>query len=152
MHPRCRLPHLTAATLLTACLAFPAFADTWPNKHRDHHNTGRADFVVPPSRQDSSFFEILRWQTRTPDGGGISSSAIVFFDGAGPGGADLAVTGYHWPKGVIGVDRHTGATLWQGNPAGGESIGALAPAFSPDGSTVYVMDTLNYRVQKFVEQ
>ena len=140
MHQRSSPLHLIATLLLAASLAAPTLADAWPNKHRDMHNTGRADFVVPPSRQDSSLFDILRWQTPTPNGGGISSSAIVFFDGAGPGGADLAVTGYHWPKGVIGVNRHTGATLWQGNPAGGESIGALAPAFSPDGSTVYVIN------------
>ncbi|MCX6928745.1 MAG: hypothetical protein NT154_36865, partial [Verrucomicrobia bacterium] len=132
--------------LLPVCVAsFPASVRgaTWTQRHRDALNTGRADFAVPANRQGTNFFSALRWQKRTPGSpneGNLSSSAMVFFDGVGPGGADLVVSGYHWPKGVQGMDRHTGKLFWNGNPEGGESIGANTPAFSPDGATVYVIN------------
>ena len=65
---------------------------------------------------------------------------MTFFDGAGPDGADLVLGGYHWPKGVQGMDRHTGEVFWAGNPEGGESIGTYTPVFSNDGSTIYVVN------------
>ncbi len=115
----------------------------WTQRHRDAGNTGRADFTVPANRMGTNFFDALRWQKRTPGSpneGNLGSSAMVFFDGAGPGGADLVVSGYHWPKGVQGMDRHTGKLFWSGNPEGGESIGDNTPAFSPDGATIYVIN------------
>ncbi len=48
--------------------------------------------------------------------------------------------GYHWPKGVQGMDRHTGEVFWAGNPQGGEGIGTYTPVFSNDGSTIYVVN------------
>ncbi len=131
------------ATLTVACGSAAARADAWPMKHRDMHNTGRAPFVVPPSRMNDTFFDILRWQKRSPgspDDGNLSGSNMVFFDGAGPGGADLVVCGYHWPKGIQGMNRHTGQRYWYGNPAGGETIGSVSPAFSNNGQTVYVVN------------
>jgi hypothetical protein len=139
------------ATVLAACLApFPWTAtvsarpvDAWQSKHRDIHNTGRADFVVPVNRQGSDFFDILAWQKPSPGSpgeGSLGGSSMVFFDGAGPVGADVVVGGFHWPKGVQGMDRHTGRLLWQGNPSGGETIGESTPAFSNDGTTVYVVN------------
>ncbi len=116
-------------------------ADTWPGKHRDGGNTGRSDFVVPLNRQGANFFDIYRWQTPLPGSpgeGSLGASAVSFFDGVGPKGEDVAVVGYHWPKGVIGLDRHTGRVLWFGNPSGGETIGESTPAFSTNGATVYV--------------
>jgi hypothetical protein len=117
--------------------------DAWGSKHADIGNTGRAAFVVPVARQGSNFFDIFAWQTPTPGSPGegrIGAGSIVYFGGAGPGGADIAVGGYHWPKGVMGVDRHTGHVFWSGNPSGGETIGESTPAFSNDGATVYVVN------------
>lgn len=115
----------------------------WSQRHRDAENTGRADFRVPAERMGADFFNVLRWQKRAPGSPGegqLSSSAMVFCDGVGPDGADLVVSGYHWPKGVQGMERHTGRFLWNGNPDGGESIGANTPAFSLDGATLYVIN------------
>ena len=72
--------------------------------------------------------------------GAVDSAAMTFFDGAGPNGADLVLGGYHWPKGVQGMDRHTGEVFWAGNPQGGEGIGTYTPVFSNDGSTIYVVN------------
>ncbi len=122
--------------------AAPAGAN-WPMRQRDAANTGRADFSVPASRLNASFFSLIRWQKPSPDSpndGNFSSSSMVFYDSAGPGEADLVVAGYHWPKGVQGMDRHTGAGLWHGNPDGGESIGQSTPAFSTNGKTIYVIN------------
>lgn len=137
----------TSIHLLTASLVFEftftAAAANWSQRHRDAANTGRADFTVPANRQGTNLFDAIRWQKRTPGSpneGNLSSSAMVFFDGAGPGGADLIVSGYHWPKGVQGMDRHTGKLFWNGNPDGGESIGVNTPAFSPSGATIYVIN------------
>jgi outer membrane protein assembly factor BamB len=135
--------------LLTACIAIalgglgvsPLHAGQWQMAGRDPGHSNRADFEVPAGRQNDAFFARLRWQTPSPGSpseGGFSSSTMVFFDGAGPGGSDIVVSGYHWPKGVQGMDRHSGARHWFGLPSGGEAIGARAPAFSNDGSVVYV--------------
>ena len=132
---------LVLALFISATLAAHAVADTWPMRQRDAQNTGRADFTVPASRLNSSFFDIFLWQKQSPGSpneGNLDASSMVFYDGAGPGGVDLVAAGYHWPKGVQGMNRHTGELLWNGNPDGGESIGRITPAFSPDGSTVYV--------------
>ncbi len=129
-------------TAICLCLiTAPAFSAGWSMKGRDIHNTGRADFSIPAGRLNSSFFDIFLWQKRTPGSpgqGNLSSTSMTFFDGAGPGGVDVVVGGYHWPKGVQGMNRQTGGLLWNGNPGGGESIGTNTAAFSNDGTTVYV--------------
>ncbi len=120
-----------------------AGAAAWPMKQGDREHTGRADYIVPPERLVQSFFDIFLWQKPAPGSpgeGGFSYSSMVFFDGAGPGGADIAACGYHWPKGIQAVDRHSGALLWSGNPEGGERIGLITPAFSNDGSTLYTVN------------
>ncbi len=130
-----------AAVTLTATANIEPIA--WKQRQRDVENTGRADYTVPANRQGTNFFDALRWQKRAPRSpgeGGLSSGAMVFFDGAGPGFTDLIVGGYHWPKGVQGMDRRTGQFLWSGNPDGGETIGAATPAFSPDGRVLYVVN------------
>ncbi len=132
---------VSAGVLGAVCSEAVGGGDSWASKHRDIGNTGRADFVVPASREGANFFDIFAWQTPTPGSpgdGGLGASSIVFFDGAGPGGADIAVGGYHWPKGVMGVDRRNGRVVWSGNPRGGETIGESTPAFSNDGSSIYV--------------
>ena len=126
-----RIEHLEDRRLLAA----------WTGQHGDLGNTGRADYVVPAQRLNDSFFDVFRWQTRVPGSptdGTLSGTSMPFFDGVGPGGADIVVGGYHWPKGVQGMDRHTGEVFWFGNPDGGESIGVNTPAFSNDGSVIYV--------------
>jgi len=118
----------------------PPFAG-WQMLQRDMHHTGRADYAVPADRLDDSFFDVFAWQTPAPGSpgeGGFSSTSLVFADGAGPGGADLVVGGYHWPKGLQGMDRHTGEVFWSGLPDGGESVAKICPAFANDGSVVYV--------------
>ena len=95
--------------------------------------TGRADFSIPASRLNSGLFDVFKWQTPTPGSpneGGISSTQMTFFDGVGPGGANIVTGTYHWPKGIQGMNRDTGAVFWYGNPLGGETIGTIAPAFS----------------------
>lgn len=133
-----------AAVLAVTVLAQVAFAgQTWPMKQRDTCNTGRADFSVPATRMNDRFFDIFLWQTPSPGSpseGGFGSTQMTFSDGVGPGGSDIVAGGYHWPKGVQGMDRHTGKTFWYGNPSGGETIGATAPAFSVDGGSVYVVN------------
>lgn len=118
-----------------------AFASGWPMRQRDMHHTGRADFEVPVSRQGEDFFDAILWQTRTPwspSSGEIGATQMTYFDGAGPGGADLVTGTYHWPKGIQGMNRWTGEILWQGNPSGGESLASRSGVFSRDGRTVYV--------------
>jgi outer membrane protein assembly factor BamB len=115
--------------------------DQWAMKGRDMQHTGRADYSVPDTRLGSSFFDIFLWQKPSPGSptdGPLSSTSMVFFDGVGPDQRDIVAAGYHWPKGVQGMDRHTGSLLWNGLPRGGESIGARSPAFSNDGLTLYV--------------
>ena len=132
-----------ALAVLLPTAAGTSQAATWPMKHRDATHTGRADYVVPADRLNSSFFDTFLWQKPTPGSpgdGNLSSTSMVFFDGAGPEGGDIVVGGYHWPKGVQGMDRHTGKLFWNGNPAGGETIGTATPAFSNDGSVVYVLN------------
>lgn len=134
--------------LLTSCVAAilaaagaPVDADTWPMKHRDPQHTGRSDFVVPAARLNDSLLDIIRWQKPSPGSpneGNLDSSSMVFHDGTGPDGHDLVAAGYHWPKGVQGMDRQTGRCFWSGNPEGGESIGTITPAFSNDGTVLYV--------------
>ncbi|MBL8878355.1 MAG: hypothetical protein JNG88_04475 [Phycisphaerales bacterium] len=129
----------SAAALMTAS----AGADSWPMRARDHGHTGRSDFVVPPERLNDTFFNFPSWQTRapgSPNEGHLDSGSMVFFDGVGPNGEDVVVVGYHWPKGVQAMDRHSGRVLWFGNPAGGETIGTQTPAFSIWGDVVYVVN------------
>ncbi len=134
-----------ALTILLVCLLIPtdALAASWPMKQRDIWNTGRADFSVPENRLNGLFFDIFKWQTPTPGSpvdGGVSSTQMTFYDKVGPKSADIVVGGYHWPKGVQGMDRWTGAIFWQRNPAGGETIGRIAPAFANNGRTIYVVN------------
>jgi hypothetical protein len=75
---------------------------------------------------------------------------MAFFDTAGPNNEDIVVGGYHWPKGVQGMNRHTGEVFWHGLPAGGEAIGVNTPAFSNDGSVIYVTnDATNHPLMAF---
>ncbi len=134
---------LVLACALAIALCPPADAATWPMKQCDIQHTGRAAFSVPPSRLNSDFFDIFLWQKPTPGSpneGGVSSTQMTFFDGVGPGGVDVVVGGYHWPKGVQGMNRQNGKRLWYGLPAGGETIGTIAPAFSNNGATIYVVN------------
>jgi hypothetical protein len=120
-----------------------AEASTWPMKQKDQYHTGRADFAVPENRINASFFDVFLWQTPTPNSpneGNLGGSGMSFFDGAGPEESDIVVGTYHWPKGIQGMDRHTGRTFWYGNPDGGEYIARVTPAFSGDGSTIYVVN------------
>ena len=126
---------------------------SWTGQHGDIWNTGRSDYVVPASRLNSTFFDYFAWQTRvpgSPNDGNLSSTSMAYFDTAGPNNADIVVGGYHWPKGVQGMDRHTGQVFWFGNPDGGESIGVNTPAFSNDGSVIYVTnDATNHPLMAF---
>ena len=136
---------LAAGTLLSTDGSWSAARaqQNWPMRQRDMAHTGRADYVVPPERLDSSFFDIFLWQKPAPGSpqeGGFGAATMVFYDGAGPGGADLVVGAYHWPKGVQGMDRHDGRLYWTGNPGGGETIATRSPAFSNDGSALYVIN------------
>ena len=93
--------------------------DQWAMKGRDMQHTGRADYSVPDTRLGSSFFDIFLWQKPSPGSptdGPLSSTSMVFFDGVGPDQRDIVAAGYHWPKGVQGMDRHTGGLLWSGLP------------------------------------
>ena len=131
------------AVAVAFALCSHAGAATWPMKQRDVQHTGRAAFSVPPSRLNSDLFDIFLWQKPTPGSpneGGLSSTQMTFYDGVGPGGVDVVVGGYHWPKGVQGMNRQNGKRLWYGLPAGGETIGTIAPAFSNNGATVYVVN------------
>jgi outer membrane protein assembly factor BamB len=122
----------------------------WAGQHGDMGNTGRADYAVPSERLNDTFFDVFSWQTRTPSPGNLSSTSMAFYEGAGPGATDIVVGGYHWPKGVQGMNRHTGEVFWFGNPDGGESIGVNTPAFSNDGSVVYVTnDATSHPIMAF---
>ena len=115
--------------------------DNWQMKQHDMHNTGRAYFNIPAARLNNTFFDNILWQKPTPnspDNGNVSGTSMSFFSQVGPNGEDVVVGTYHWPKGVQGMDRHTGKKFWYGNTAGGESIADMAPAFSNNGQTVYV--------------
>lgn len=137
-----------AAAVLICAGWMPGFvsiarAESWQMKQRDQYHTGRADYTVPATRMNSSFFDVFLWQTPTPDSpsnGGVGGSSMSFFDGVGPNNSDIVVGTYHWPKGIQGMDRHTGQTFWSGNPDGGEVIGKTTPAFSAEGSVIYVVN------------
>ncbi len=134
---------LLAMSSPPAALVAWATPTSWPMQQHDMCRTGRADYTVPPDRMNDSFFDVFTWQKPSPgspNDGNFSSSAMIFYDGVGPGGEDVVVSGYHWPKGVQAMDRQTGKLLWNGLPAGGESIGRVTPGFSNDGSTIYVIN------------
>lgn len=116
--------------------------EAWPQKGGGPSQLGRANYSVPNGRRRHSFATAL-WQTPfadSPNYGAVGASSAVFRDDAGPLGEDLVLCSYHWPKGLLAVDRETGRRLWQGNPGGGEQIGDATPAFAPSGSTVYVVN------------
>ena len=129
---------LVLVVLVKALLVVPTIGATWQMKQRDMHNTGRADYSVPAERLNDTFFDFFLWQKPSP--GPLSSTSMTFYDGVGPQEGDIVVGGYHWPKGVQGMDRHTGAQFWTGNPSGGEIIGKITPGFSNDGGTLYVVN------------
>ncbi len=131
-------------------LAVPTYSAEWQMNGRDMGHCNRADFVVPADRQNNRFFDTILWQKPSPGSPGIgdfSSTSMVFFDGTGPGGTDIVVAGYHWPKGVQAMDRMSGELLWFGLPAGGEAIGENIPAFSNDGSVIYVTNNSTTSVE-----
>lgn len=137
----------TRVGILTASVLFfcgvLAQAETWPMKQKDQGHTGRAGYTVPLSRMNSSFFDIFLWQKPAPNSpseGHLGGTSMTFHDAAGPHAADIVVGTYHWPKGICGMDRHTGKTFWSGNPNGGETLGEITPAFSPNGQTLYVIN------------
>ena len=115
--------------------------DNWQMKQKDMHNTGRAFFTVPASKLNGTFFDDIIWQKPTPNSpgeGNLSATSMSFFASVGPDGEDIVLGSYHWPKGIQGMDRHTGKLFWFDNTPGGESIAKMAPAFSNDGQTVYL--------------
>lgn len=131
----------TAIVTLAGGARAAGVVDRWPMAQRDPQHTGRSNFTVPESRQNSSFFDVFTWQRPSPDSpndGRFGATQMTYADDAGPGGADLVVGAYHWPKGVMGLDRRTGRAFWWGNPGGGESIGGRVPAFANDSHTIYV--------------
>src|SRR5215471_13496138 len=105
----------SAALVICATLCLTGHAAQWPMKQGDPPNTGRAAFAVPTSRMNSNFFKAIKWQKRSPGSpsdGALGGAGMMFFDGVGPGGADLVTGSYHWPKGIQGMDRHTGKFFW----------------------------------------
>ncbi|MBI9017973.1 MAG: PQQ-binding-like beta-propeller repeat protein [Phycisphaerae bacterium] len=110
----------------------------WPMRQRDMFHTGRANYIVPASRMNDTFFDNIQWQKPSP--GNLSATSMSFYANVGPDGQDVIVGGYHWPKGVQGMDRESGKLLWQDNPSGGETIARVTPAFSADGQTIYVVN------------
>jgi outer membrane protein assembly factor BamB len=111
-------------------------AAMWQMKQKDMYNTGRADYSVPSDRQGESFFDSIIWQKAAT--GAFRGSGFIFYDGAGPDGADVTVCTNAWVNAASGLDRHTGKLFWQTSPGGGDNIGKMIPAFSNDGSTVYI--------------
>lgn len=122
--------------ILVLTLFSQSDAAVWQMKQRDIHNTGRADYVVPADRQNETFFDDILWQQTTT--GSFRGGGFVFYDGAGPEGADIAVCTNSWINKATGVDRHSGRLLWQDSPGGGDTIGMMTPAFSNNGSTMYI--------------
>ncbi len=115
--------------------------DNWQMKQKDMFNTGRAYFSIPSSKLNNTFFDNIIWQKPSPDSpsnGNFSATSMSFFTAIGPDGEDVVTGSYHWPKGIQGMDRHTGKLLWQGNTSGGESIALMTAAFSNDGKAVYI--------------
>ncbi len=117
--------------------------DNWQMKQRDMQNTGRSAYNVPAERLNDTFFDVFSWQKPSPGSpgqGNFNATSMVYFPGSGPDFEDLVLGTYHWPKGVLGLDMQNGSVFWQGNPAGGETIARITPAFSNDGATVYVVN------------
>ena len=115
--------------------------DNWPMKQRDMYNTGRAYCKISQDKMGNNFFDDILWQKQSPQSpvnGDFSAGTMCFFSEAGPEGEDIVVSGYHWPKGIQGMDRHSGKLIWRGNTAGGETIGRMTAAFSNDGKVIYV--------------
>ncbi|MEN6644616.1 MAG: PQQ-binding-like beta-propeller repeat protein [Armatimonadia bacterium] len=138
---------MLVSCLILLCGAVPAVAgpqasaSSWPMRQRDMQNTGRADYSVPPSRLNRHFFDAVRWQSPvpgSPNEGNLSSTQMVFCDQVGRQRLDIVAGTYHAPKGIQGMDRHSGRILWRGATAGGEAIALWSAAFSPDGGTIYV--------------
>lgn len=124
---------------LSAIMFITAHAEAakWQMNQGDIQHTGRADYTVPQSKLNDTFFDDIEWQKTTA--GQSEGSAMIFYDGAGPGGADLVCLGQSpGQRCVTAVDRHTGAFLWQGGPTAGSNIGKDTGAFSNDGAVFYM--------------
>ena len=119
---------------LLVLLVVPATADVWQMKQRDMYNTGQGDWSV--ATDPGSVFGAILWQK--PSAGGVHATQMPFYDEA-YGGLDIVVGSYYWgPKGVQGMNRHTGALLWHVDVTGANDISRYyTPAFSNDGSVVY---------------
>ena len=111
-------------------------AEEWQMNQKDIWHTGRADYKVPQTKLNDTFFDDIEWQKTTI--GQSEGSAMIFYDGVGPVGADLVAFGSAGQRRITAVDRHTGAFLWQGGPTAGSNIGKDTGAFSNDGTVFYM--------------
>ena len=102
------------------CLEDRRLLSSWSMSQDDMGHTGRAAYTIAASRLNSHLFSDFLWQTRSPGALGCGLESMPFFDGVGPGGTDLVVGTYHWPKGIQGMDAQTGQIYWTGDPSGGE--------------------------------
>lgn len=112
-------------------------AEKWQMNQKDMWHTGRADYSVPETRLNDTFFDDIKWQKATT--GQSEGSAMIFYDGVGPGGADIVCVGHSYSaRCIYAMDRHDGSFFWQGGPTAGSNIGKDTAAFSNDGSVFYM--------------
>lgn len=128
---------LQVAFLVIFVMAGNVTAEKWQMNQKDIWHTGRADYSVPKSKLNDTFFDTIRWQKTTA--GQSEGSGMIFYDGVGPQGADIVCCGQSsGQRCITAVDRHTGAFFWQGGPTAGTNIGKDTGAFSNDGNVFYV--------------
>ena len=133
---------LQIALLAIVVIAGNVKAEKWQMNQKDIWHTGRADYTVPGPRLNGTFFDDIEWQKTTS--GQSEGSAMIFFDGVGPGGEDVVCLGQSsGARKVTAVDRHTGAFLWEGGPTGGSNIGKDTGAFSNDGTVFYMTSDIS---------
>ena len=133
---------LQIAFLAIMSVAGNVTAEEWQMNQKDIWHTGRADYQVPQIKLNNTFFDDIEWQKTTT--GQSEGSAMIFYDGVGPGGADLVCFGQSASnRSVTAVDRHTGALLWEGGPTGGTNIGKDTGAFSNDGTVFYMTSDIS---------
>lgn len=112
--------------------------NAWQMKQKDMQNTGRAAVKIAADRMNDTFFDTIVWQKRSNGNTGeFLGNGMIYYDGVGPGGADVALCSNTWPNAVTCVDRHTGKRFWQDSTTGGDLIGRSTQAFSNNGDTVY---------------
>ena len=132
-----KITRLLLVAVLSLAGALSVQAEQWQMNQKDIWHTGRADYWVPATRLNDTFFDTIVWQKATT--GRSEGSSMVFYDGVGPDGSDIVCCGYSaGERCVVAVDRHTGAALWKGGPTAGTNIGKDTGAFSNDGSVFYV--------------